>query len=805
MKVPLGWLREFIELERDPTQVADALTNAGIECSATVEGSLEGIVVGEVLEVIPHPGSDHLRICKVMGPGEEILSVVCGAPNVEKGVKAPLAVVGSVLPSGQKIEAAEIRGVRSEGMLCSEAELEVGEDASGIWILPAQSRTGARLDEELSLSDWVLELDVTPNRGDCLSIMGVAREVAAIFGLKVRPPQIELKEEGIPVANRFSVEIVDPQLCPRYVAKIVEGVKVEESPLWMRRRLQLAGLRPINNIVDVTNYVMCELGQPLHAFDLHLLEGSRIVVRRARQGERFISLDGQERVLNDEMLMIWDGEKPVAVAGVMGGENSEVRPDTADVLIESACFNPINIRRTAKALGIATEASRRFERSTDPMGCLLAANRAAQLMSQLSGGTVAPGEIDAFPLPPSPISINLRVSRVNALLGTELEARQVKDILDRLEIPSQLKDGSVLMVSPPTRRPDLQREVDLVEEVARILGYHRIPSNLPPVASAPQIWTPHRRVESVVREILTGWGLNEVITYSFIDEEAFDLLGIPKGDPMREFIRLRNPLRRTQGVMRTTLIPGLLDTVRRNFNRRNMDLRLFELGRVFIKEEGRQLPREPLRLGLVMTGRRFPIHWEGGQARVDFYDLKGLVEEILEELELLDEVEWVPHGLPPYLQEGVSARLVAGDETVGVLGPLSEGARAGWDLEEAPLIGEVDFEWLVGMGKTQRHFSPLPRFPEVTRDLSFVVEKGIEAARLVKEIRRIHEDISWFEDVMLFDIFEGEAPIPPGHRSLSFRLRYRHPERNLTDEEVNEQQEKVIQTLERKLGARLRS
>jgi phenylalanyl-tRNA synthetase beta chain len=801
MKATWSWIREFVDIQMDPLELSDRLTNVGLECKASIQGELPGVVVGEILEVGPHPHSPGLRLCRVQS-GQGVLSVVCGAPNVREGIKVPLALPGATLPGGREIQVAEIKGVPSQGMLCSEAELETGDDSSGLWVLPPETPVGRRIDEAMGLRDWVFEFDLTPNRADCLSISGLAYEVAAITGSKVRPPALSLEEEGPRIEDLFRVYIQDPDLCPRYVARLVLGTKSARSPLWMRRRLQLVGMRPISNIVDVTNYVMWELGQPLHAFDMDLLEGGCIVVKRARPEERFVSLDGRERVLSQEMLMIWDGLKPVAVAGVMGGANSEVGPDTERVLIESACFDPINTRRTAKALGMLTEASRRFERGVDIEGCAAAADRAAGLMRDLAGGRVAVGRIDEYPGRRARRAISLRVAKVNELLGTDLEGEEVKAQLERLDLQVRKRGDGILEVLPPTRRVDLTREVDLVEEVARIWGFDKVPCTVPRTSRLPSPPSRGLSMESFTREVLVGYGFHEVITYSFMDPSALDRLGIPSGDPLRRAVALRNPLRRDQGVMRTTLVPGILDTVRHNLSVKNSDLRLFEIGRVFLPDGEGELPREPVRLAGAMTGLLGPLHWSRRPSAADFFDLKGALEGLLDALQV-PRISFREKDSPLFLEPGYRATLFSGEEAVGWMGQVAPAVAEGWELGEGVMIFELDFESLVRLGTLEHRFRPLPRFPEVTRDISIVVRREIRAGDILQEILSFGQ--AWLQEVCLFDVFTDPEKIPPGHKSLAFRLVYRCADRSLTDEEVNEQKFRLVEALEHKYGARLRS
>lgn len=800
MKATWSWLKEFVDIQMDPVELGDRLTHVGLECKVAMEGELPGVYVGEILGLEPHPRSQALKLCRVQS-GTGVLSVVCGAPNVETGIKVPLALPGATLPGGTEIHVAEIKGISSQGMLCSEAELQVGDDSGGLWILPPDSPVGQRLDQAFGLRDWVFEFDLTPNRADCLSILGLSYEVAAITGAKVRKPVVSLKQEGPRIEERFRVHIQDPDLCPRYVARIVEGTRSAPSPVWMRRRLQLVGLRPISNVVDVTNYVMWELGQPLHAFDLDLLEGDCIVVKRARPEETFVSLDGQERVLSPEMLMIWDGGKPVAVAGVMGGANSEVGPGTSRVLIESAHFDPRSIRRTAKALGMATEASRRFERGIDPEGCVLAADRAAQLVRELAGGQVALGCIDAYPGRRGRRAISLRVAKVNQLLGTDLRSQEVIRQLERLNLEVQQGGDGVLHVLPHSRRVDLTREVDLIEEVARIWGFERIPCTLPRTSRVAATPPTEFRMESLTREVLVGYGFHEVITYSFMDPLALDRLGVPSGDALRNFVILKNPLRKDQGVMRTTLIPGILDAVRRNLSVKNVDLRLFELGRVFLPDGEGELPREPSRLGGAMTGWLTPLHWSKKADAADFFDLKGALEGLLEALQVTG-ISFSGKDAPQFFRAGCCATLFAGEESIGWVGEVAPTVAERWELGQRVMIFELDFESLARLGRLEHRFRPLPRFPEVIRDISIVVRREVRAGDILEEIERLGQ--RWLQEAYPFDVFSDPERIPPGHKSLAFRLVYRCTDRSLTDEEVNDERSRLVEALQMRFGARLR-
>ena len=541
MKLSWNWLREFIEVPASPEEVAERLTMSGLEVEALerVGSNLDGIVVGRILRIDPHPEAERLTFCLV-DIGSERLPIVCGATNIQPGDHVPVALPGSSLPDGRRVEAVEIKGVMSYGMLCSERELQLGEDQSGILILPEDLSVGRPLASALELQDTVLEVAVTPNRGDCLSHLGVAREIAALFGGKPRPPRIKVKEEGPPIETLASVEVLDPDLCPRYAARVVLDTSIEPSPFWLRRRLSFLGIRPINNVVDATNSVMLELGQPLHAFDYERLRGRRIVVRRAKAGERIVTLDGLTRALSEQMLVIADAQVPVAIAGVMGGGESEVRGETRAVLLESACFDPLSVRRTAKALGLSTEASFRFERGIDPDGVVKALDRGAQLIAELSGGKVAQGAIlsgkDLRQAPPR--TIPLCLSRLNALLGVDVPKKEAASILRRLglRLKSQGRDG--FLASVPSFRWDLEREIDLIEEVARIWGFERIPIALPKGRLKPSPLPPAFRAERKAKRIMASEGYNEAVTFSFTRGEAFDTLRLGQDDPLREAVKL---------------------------------------------------------------------------------------------------------------------------------------------------------------------------------------------------------------------------------------------------------------------------
>ena len=629
MRVSLEWLREYVDVTGSPEDLARRLTMAGLEVEALhrLGEGIHGVVVAEVLDVRQHPHADRLSVCRVHD-GQEVLEIVCGAPNVRPGMKAPLARVGAKLPDGRVIRKAKIRGVESRGMLCSEQELNLAQTSDGIYALPDDLPVGVDLRQALALEDWILEIGVTPNRPDCLSLVGVAREVAAITGAGWRLPPVAPQEAQEPVSQWASVEIREPELCWRYAARVLLDVRVAPSPRWLARRLEAAGLRPINNVVDVTNYVLLELGHPLHAFDCDRLAGRRIVVQRAKGGERFTTLDGVARTLPEDALLICDARGPVAVAGVMGGQDSGVTEATRTVLLESAYFLPASVRRTSKRLGLTTEASYRFERGTDPQGLILALDRAARLIAELSGARVARGRLDVYPRPWTPRRIRLRPARVRRVLGIPLSAQEIRERLQRLGLTVTQGGEESLEVAIPSHRVDLDQEADLIEEVARLGGYDQIPTPLPSGSLMSEALEPPAPWPAVRRALL-GQGWNEVISYSFMDLGDLDRLRIPQDHPLRRTVVLRNPLSTEQAHLRTTLLPGLLRALRWNQHRGVTRGKLFEWGRIFLPQPGEKLPREPMRIGGVWWGTREPQGWHRPAAEADFFDVKGAVEGLL--------------------------------------------------------------------------------------------------------------------------------------------------------------------------------
>ena len=792
MKVSLDWLKDYVEIRMGLKELTELLTMGGLEVEQVVQmgEGFEKVVVAEINSIRIHPNADRLTLVEAKTDHEKF-TIVCGATNIREGQKVPLALIGARLPNGMEIKKSKIRGVPSEGMLCSEIELGLGEDASGIMILSKDFSLGANLGEALGLMDTVIDISITPNRPDCLCVIGVAREIAALTHQRVRYPVPSLSSQGEEIHQKTSVTILDPDLCPRYVARMIEGVQIGPSPHWMRNRLERVGIRSINNVVDVTNFVMMECGQPLHAFDFELLEAGRIVVRRAQAGEEFVTLDGVKRTLDEEMLMICDGVKPVAIAGVMGGLNSEIREVTKTVLLESAYFDPVSNRRTSKQVGLETEAAYRFGRGVDYGGCLSVANRAAQLIQELAGGRAVEGAVDAYPKPLKPKPIHLRLQRVHQVLGREIPAKQVKTYLEDLELNVRSRDGDGLVVTPPSFRGDLEREIDLIEEVARLDGYEKIPITLPKGPPSPEVKNRELLFERKAIEVLVHHGYHEVVAYSFTSPASGDLIGLMPGDMRRRYVKILNPLTEDFSVLRTTLVPDLMEAARYNLSRKNSNLKLFELKKVFIPQEEEKLPREIKHMAALAMGFDQDPHWALSPRQVDFFDVKGCVEDLLEVFQIKG-IKFSRAGDITYLHPGRASRVLLGGEVLGVLGEVHPEVLSRYEIRGKAYLFEIDFEQIIKWAGEEKRFQPLAKFPAVYRDLSIVVDDALEVEKLVETIWALQQP--FVDEVNLFDIYRG-APIPEGKKGVSCRIRYQAHDRTLTDEEVNQYHEKIISRL----------
>jgi phenylalanyl-tRNA synthetase beta chain len=803
MKVSLSWINDYTPLTRGAAELAEALTLAGLAVDAVEDRYryLDTVLVGRILSVDPHPDAERLTLCRV-DAGRGVQSIVCGAPNVKAGMLAPLALSGTVLPGGVDVAESVIRGQRSAGMLCSPAELALGTEAGGIMPLDAALPPGSALNAALGLSDPVLEIDLTPNRADCLSIIGVAREVAAIQGTRLRYPAARLTEAGGPIGRMAAVTIEAPDHCPRYAARVLESVTVKPSPFWLQDRLLSVGLRPINNIVDVSNFVMMECGQPLHAFDLDRLAENRIVVRTAAPGEAFVTLDQKERVLDADMLMICDGVKPVAVAGVMGGLNSEIGDGTTRVLIESAIFDPVSIRKTSKKLGLATDASRRFERGVDPTGSVKAADRAAALMAEVGGGRLIRGVIDAHPRPYAPTPIRLSVRRTRRLLGLPVDKRRISRLLTSIDFtvqPTPVRDE--LSVTAPAFRVDVSRPEDLMEEVARLTGFDAIPTTYPATPPGGRPPAPRLALRERMQDILVGFGFTQVITYSFIHALSCDRLQLPADDPRRRTVAVLNPLTEDQAVMRSSLLPGLLESMRFNLDRQTKRLKIFEIGKAFIDARSGDLPDEPEMVAGLWTGAARPSSWHTKEVPCDFYDIKGAVEGILDALGL-QAVGFtrLPDASCHYHRPGHCARILSGERDIGRLGELHPRVYRAYDLKQRAFVFEMDIGSLEALLSQTAYRMRIARFPAVYRDITLIVDLGLEAQAVRDAVDAMNEPL--LESILLFDVFTGK-PVAAGKKSLSFRLTYRSPEKTLEVEDIHGLHQTVTQRLVTRFKAAL--
>jgi phenylalanyl-tRNA synthetase beta chain len=802
MNISLNWLRDYVEIDERPGDLAEKMTMAGLAVDVLRQKSeiYKNFIVAVVKTVRKHPAADRLYVCEVFD-GKGSFSVVCGAPNVAAGQKVVLAKVGAVVPSNNMtVNAVEIRGEQSEGMICSERELGLGDDHEGILVLPSGARTGMSFSRYYWQDDVVFEIDITPNRPDCLSHLGVARDIAAMYKVPYRFPMNKIKETGKSVSGAISISIEDPDHCPRYVGRVLENTMIGTAPDWMRRRLEAVGVRSINSVVDVTNYVMLELGQPLHAFDYELIRGKRIIVRLARDGETFVTLDGKERELRSHNLLICDGERPVAIGGVMGGLNSEIHENTKSVLIESAYFNPPSVRRTARQLGLATESSYRFERGVNPDGTAVAADRAAQLIQEITGATVLKGGVDVYPRKKRKHRVSFRPSQIPRVLGIDIRSGELKNILKRLgiEVDRVLRDGS-WRCRIPGFRPDLEREIDLVEEAARIYGYDNIPANE---------WahirfnteTEVKDIDATLREWFIGSGFKEIICISMIPVAWTSRTEL-------EPVSVLNPQNRDMAVLRTSLIPGMLQVVKHNQNHGNNDLRLYEIGHIFSTTafpgssnyvEGYY---EGKRVALVLTGIYNIEDWSTKDRKSDFYDIKGEVESLLGKYNI-DKVDYnIYHSTSNTLiEEGIS--VVYQGVPRGVVGKVSREVLQSFNIEGDVYIAELDVGVFSDALTRRIKYSEINKYPAAYRDLAFVLDDSIPYSELEALILSCGGPL--IGGVRFFDLYRGDK-LGSGKKSVAVAIELMSPDRTLTNEEVDETVMKIVRSAEENLKALLRS
>jgi phenylalanyl-tRNA synthetase beta chain len=818
MRVSLAWLKTLVDIEIDGAALAETLTGGGIEVGGVeaLDRGLEDVLIGGIEELVKHPDAERLWLCRV-DIGTERLTIVTGAQNLRVGDRVPVAVIGAKLPNGVKIKLSKLRGVASAGMLCSTEELlldaSLGGERSkeGIWILEPEAPVGEKLAAWLGLEDTVLELELYPNRPDCLAMIHVAREVASLTGAALHLPSWAdeenyhlLQSDGeagkeslsaIPGAcwsQDCPIVIDDPDVCWRYAGLLVEDVRIGPSPRWLQQRLRAAGVRAINNIVDITNYCMLEMGQPLHAFDRDKISGA-VHVRRARSGEELITLDHTKRLLDEDMLLIADEVGPIALAGVMGGLESEVTATTRRLLVEAAHFAGVSIRRTSRRLGLASEASLRFEKGVNPYGMIAILGRVAELLIELKAGTPV-GLADTVSQLPPLQQIRLTTKKTGALLGVEIRSAEIEKVLQRLRFVYQPEEEQCFAVNIPTYRSDLRMEEDLIEEVARIIGYERIPTTLPEGLQTQGRRTFSQETLRQLRRLLISQGLNEVLTYSFARPEQDGQWGNAENA-----IALLNPLREEMRVMRTTLLPGLLEIASRNRARRNMDLSIFEIGNVYHATERplRNLPAEITRLAGVAIGKR-KKHWLSSDAPFDFYYIKGLMEEIAWKFRLSFSYR-TPEN-PGLLHPGRSAAIWLAGAQIGTMGEIHPSQEKQWGVERAVLF-ELDLEPLIQKSGGDIQVAPIPRFPAGLRDLSVVVDQEIPASAVAASIRRLGGEL--LRQVELFDVYTGKS-VPEGQKSLAFSLRYQSLEETLTDEKINEANERILEGIQQEFDAERR-
>ncbi len=811
MKFTLNWLKEYVDTgDLSPEVLAEHLTMLGLEVDSVTPlfPELQLLKTAKILSVIPHPDADKLQLCEV-AVGDETLSIVCGAPNARKDLITAIALVGTVMPDGTKIKASKVRGIKSFGMLCSEKELGLSDSHAGIMELPVDTTHGIPLLEAIGLDDLLVEVDLTPNRPDCASVIGVAREVA---GVTRTPLKLPVESASLEHSNQdFSVDIESSDYSPRYAARLIRNITIGPSPWWLRKRLLAIGMRPINNVVDITNLVMMEYGQPLHAFDYDKISGKQLIVRHPKNQEKtFTTLDGEERTIEPDMLMICDAKEPIAIAGVMGGMNSEVSDSTASILLESACFNAISVRRTARRLKLATEASYRFERGVDPGGCITAMERAVSLLCEIAGGKPAEGCVDYYGGVRPLNSLKLRIGRTSNLLGIKLDYDKIADVLQSIGIRCKPKDDNTLWVNPPTFRIDIEREADLVEEVARLIGYNNIPTSLPTVSLSYPEQDPKRVLRAHLSTLLADMGYYEAINYSFVTERHLSMMQLSEDDTRRAQVRLLNPLSEEQSVMRTMLLPGLLENLKRNINFQKSSAKLFEMGKVFTPQGEDEQPVEKERLTAILSGTR------AGTASslyvndedVDIFDAKGITELLLETLRLYgcgtDSVQFsTPEAdeAEPFADPSQCLIINSDKGVVGQLARLLPDVAKQFGIKQEVFFIDLDFELLCRLKAAVKNFSSLPVFPAVKRDIALLVPASVKAGDLLDTVRSSKE--KFIEHCEIFDVYQGK-PLDDGMKSVAVSVTYRSPTKTLTEKNVNKSHTKIINTLTSNFNGSLR-
>ncbi len=801
MRVSYNWLKEYIDPGMSAIELGEKMTLSGIEVGAVEPFGtpMPGVVVGEILKMEPHPGRSNLTLVEV-GTGNQVFSIVCGAKNMKAGDRVAVATPGSKLPGERLIEEATLYGVKSSGMLCSARELglELGPEDE-ILILDNDASLGETVDRLLGFNDMILHLELTPNRSDCLGMIGVAYEVAALNGGAVKMPPIAPLESDKSIKGAVVIEVEDEVLCPRYTARVIENIKINRSPLWLQLKLLKAGIRPISNVVDITNYVMWEFGQPLHAFDLNKVKDRKIVVRRARAGEELVTLDGVKRSLDPDKLVIADNNHPIGLAGVMGGEDTEIIGGTTEILVEAAAFDPTNIRRTARHFTLPSEASQRFEKGVNHEAVALAQDRAALLISEIVGGSVLKGVIDVNSSRVKPTRVLVSPERINKVLGMDIPRQDITAILDRLYFDYRENENN-LEVTVPLRRPDISIEEDIIEEVARLYGYHTIPVTLPRGELIENRESMPERLQNLVRNILTACGFYEAITHSFINPAGLSRLRLSSEDKRMFTIPVKNPFSEEQAVMRTTILPGLLKVVQHNFNHRELNQLLFEIGSVYEPKTLplQDLPLEKLKVCMAVTGVIPEPNWTTPSKEADYFLIKGVLETLFNRLQI-EGVEFLAQS-EPFTHPTRSAKVVIDGKTLGYVGQLHPETAIEWDFPQPVTVCEIDFSLLVENANIVPRVISISRYPAANRDLALVAPLAVSARTIEEVIKKAGRGL--ITRVKLFDIYEGKQ-IPEGKRSLAYSLIFRREEGTLTDNDIND----VLKDVEKallNLGALLR-
>lgn len=795
MKLPMSWLSDYTDIEGiSPKEYADKLTMTGskVEGVEYLGAELDKVVAGKVLSCEMHPDSDHLHVCMVDVGEEEPLQIVCGAPNVAEGQMVPVALNGAVLPGGVKIKKGKLRGVVSNGMICSHEEMGISESLLGyepeygILVLPDDVKPGTDVKDLYGLNENVVEFEITSNRPDCFSIIGLARETAVSFKKSFKIPEVTFHETLDKITDKLSIDVQDKDKCLRYTSRMIKNVKIGPSPKWMRERLEACGIRSINNMVDITNYVLLEYGQPMHAFDLRHLEGGKIIVRRANDGEIIKTLDEQDRKLTSDDLVICDAVKPVAIAGVMGGFNSEIKPDTTEVAFESATFDAASVRLTAQRVGLRTEASSRYEKGLDYNNTIPAIERACQLVEELGCGEVVGGAIDVIGNVKDAQPIMFRPEKINAFLGTDISTDEMVEILTSLEVKIDMEN---MMLTPPSFRPDLVAEADIAEEIARFHGYDIIPTTLLSGESVIGMKNKEQKVEDKINEVLTAQGMSEIYTYTFVSPSIFDKLNIPAESPLRNTVKITNPLGEDTSVMRTTTIASMMEVLARNYNYRTTSAKMFETAKIFIPTEAGKLPEEPVIITLGMYGEN-----------ADFFTIKGVCEVLFEQLHI-DGVSYIAVTDNPTYHPGRCAEIKVGNKILGTIGEIHPSVSRKFGIDTECYVGELNLENILATMNDDVKYHHLPKYPAVTRDFSILLDKITPVAEIEAVIRKAAEKL--LDKLELSDVYEGHQ-IPEGKKSVMYKAAFRADDRSLTGEEADNLHDKIVKKLENALGAQLR-